>query len=86
MSAPVPSNAEAVATFNRRLGLVLFAMYCLLYAGFIALAVGNRAALAAPAIWGINLAVIYGMGLIGFALFMSVVYLLVARTEPGEEG
>ena len=84
MSSPDP--AEAARAFNRRLGLGLFAFYCLLYAGFIALAVGNRAALAAPAIWGINLAVVYGMGLIAFALALSVVYLVAARREPGEEG
>lgn len=86
MPAPAPSSAEAAATYNRRLGLVLFFIYCLLYAGFIALAVGNRAALAAPVLWGINLALIYGLVLIGGAGLLSVVYLVAARREPGEEG
>lgn len=84
---PTPTDpAEAARTFNRRLGLVLFFLYCLAYAGFIGLAVGNRTALAAPVLGGINLAVVYGMGLIFGAGLLALVYLVAARREPGDEG
>jgi uncharacterized membrane protein (DUF485 family) len=84
MVSPAVPEAEAVRTFNRRLGLVLFAIYCLIYAGFIGLAVLSRSTLAMPAFFGVNLAVFYGVGLIGLAGVMAVLYLVLARTEPEE--
>ena len=62
-----------------RIGLGLFAAYCLLYAGFIGLAAFKPSVLAAPALAGVNVAVVYGFGLIVAAFVAALIYLLAGR-------
>lgn len=71
---------------SRAVGLALFFAYCLAYAGFMALAAfgtfsGGRAegGLASPAFGGVNLAIVYGMALIGGAFALALLYAIVAR-------
>lgn len=65
---------ERVSRAKAKLGLWLFAAYCLVYAGFVALntfwprLLGNRGLL------GTNLAVTYGFGLIVLAIVMGLIY------------
>jgi uncharacterized membrane protein (DUF485 family) len=63
---------------NTRIGLGLFAVYLLLYAGFMGLSTF------APEVMkvrygGINLSVLYGFGLIIAALILAIIYLLLCR-------
>jgi uncharacterized membrane protein (DUF485 family) len=70
-----------------RLGLVLFLLYLAFYGGFIALnAFAPRVMDVVP--WGgVNVAVLYGFGLIGLAIVLALVYGLATRDEPaGGEG
>lgn len=60
------------------LGLALFAVYVLLYAGFMALVLVRPEALSARPFGGVNLAIACGLGLIVAAVLLSVVY-IVAR-------
>lgn len=65
---------------NARLGLRLFTVYVLLYAGFILLAT-FRHDLLARTLFGVNLAILYGVGLIGAALVLALVYMYLCRGQ-----
>lgn len=61
------------ASVKSKLGIILFTLYALIYAGFIFINVF------APGVMGkeigsINLAIYYGLGLIIFALVLAVIY------------
>ncbi len=62
-----------------RLGLTLFAFYCLLYAGFIGLSTFSPAIVAMRPFGGLNLATIYGFGLIIVALLLACIYMWACR-------
>lgn len=71
---------------TRAIGLSLFAIYCVAYAGFMATAAfgtfdGGVAAggLARPVLGGLNLAVVYGMALIIGAFVLALLYAFLAR-------
>jgi uncharacterized membrane protein (DUF485 family) len=62
-----------------RIGLGLFAVYVLLYAGFMALVLVRPDWLAARPLGGVNLALTYGLGLIVAALVLAAVYMGACR-------
>jgi uncharacterized membrane protein (DUF485 family) len=67
---------------NARIGLILFAVYVLLYAGFISVAALRPDTMDIPTAFGsVNLAIMYGMGLIFAALLLAFIYMLVCRDE-----
>ena len=70
----------ATEALHARAGLKLFAVYVALYAGFIALAVFQAPLMGRP-LFGVNLAIVYGFGLIGAALLLAVVYMLLCSKE-----
>ena len=57
-----------------RLGLILFIVYLLIYFGFVVLGAFSPKTLGMEAISGLNLAFIYGMGLIILAAVMGLIY------------
>ena len=59
---------------NSRYGLVLFAVYFLLYAAFVLLNAFCPAVMEAMPVAGVNVAVLYGLGLILVAFLLSLVY------------
>lgn len=59
-----------------RLGLALFALYVLLYGGFIALVLARGDLMAERPFGGVNLAITCGLGLIVAAVVLSVVYMV----------
>lgn len=61
------------AGYKTRLGLWMFLVYCILYAGFIVI---NSVwpSLMAKKLGSSNVAVAYGMGLIVFALALAILY------------
>ena len=69
-------------TYNARLGLVFFAIYAAVYAGFIGVCTFDYEAMGKPVLEGLNLAIVYGMALILLAIVMAVIYMLLAKTEP----
>jgi uncharacterized membrane protein (DUF485 family) len=88
-SQPGPTTRDAVVAFNARLGVVLFLLYLLFYTGFIYLNAFQRERMAADALGGVNLAVVYGFGLIIAAFVLAIVYMVLCRraSESGvEEG
>jgi uncharacterized membrane protein (DUF485 family) len=85
MGEPESSSARnGAAQFNARLGVALFLIYLLLYTGFIYLNAFNRDVMAADAFGGVNVAVIYGLGLIIAAFVLAIVYMLMCRCDAPE--
>jgi uncharacterized membrane protein (DUF485 family) len=62
----------------------LFAIYCAIFAGFICLSAFARDVMARPSIGGMNLAIVYGFGLILGAFALAVVYMVVCQQEPDD--
>ena len=68
---------------NARYGMMLFIVYVIFYAGFVALAAFSMDAMRQE-IGGINVAVIYGMALIVLAFVLAIVYMaMVGRGNRG---
>jgi uncharacterized membrane protein (DUF485 family) len=59
---------------NARIGWWLFLVYAALYAGFMLLNTFAPTATAAIVLFGLNLAVCYGIGLIVVAVLMALLY------------
>ncbi len=57
-----------------KLGLQLFFVYFLVYAGFVGINVVNQELMSKQVCCGLNLAVVYGFGLIILAIAMGVIY------------
>ena len=69
------------ASRNARLGLWLFGVYLVFYAGFVLISAFATDLLEWVPILGLNLAVIYGFGLIALALVLALIYGWLCR--PG---
>ena len=61
-------------TRNARIGLVLFAVYVVLYGGFVLLNTFAAETMELLPIAGVNLAIWYGFGLIVAALVLALLY------------
>ncbi|MDP3179815.1 MAG: DUF485 domain-containing protein [Spirochaetaceae bacterium] len=68
------SGPDPAFAFKRRLGVRMFAIYAIVYAAFIAINVIRPTAMEALVLAGLNLAVVYGFGLIVLALAMALAY------------
>jgi uncharacterized membrane protein (DUF485 family) len=66
---------QGVSDANARAGLWLFFVYLAAYAGFMGLAVLAPRAMGQPVLAGVNLAIVYGMGLIAGALVVAAIYM-----------
>ena len=77
-------HAPTVAR-NARVGLWLFAVYVLLYGGFMALSAFYPQRMSQPALGGVNLAVTYGLVLILGAFVLALVYMFLVRARAGDD-
>ncbi len=73
-----------VISKNARTGMILFAVYVVLYAGFMILAVFWPQLMGSTPFGGVNLAIKYGMGLILAALILAMVYLFLTRRNANK--
>ena len=73
---------EVVAA-NARAGLWLFGVYLALYAGFMGLSAFAPEIMASSPGGGLNLALLYGMGLIVAAVVLAFVYMAACRRIAG---
>lgn len=75
-SAAPPADPECARTSarNSRLGLVLFAIYLVVYAAFVLLNAFQREVMDRIVWAGINLATVYGLALIVLAFVLALVY------------
>ena len=70
----VKLGKDNASEWKSKLGIKLFFVYGIIYAGFVAIATLNSKLMQVTALWGMNLAVVYGMGLIVLAIVMGVIY------------
>ena len=60
--------------YKTRLGVQMFIFYALIYAGFVIINITNPVLMEKTIIFGLNLAVVYGFGLIILSLVMALIY------------
>jgi len=72
-------------TRNARVGFVLFVVYLLLYGGFVFLNVFAAKVMEMTPIAGVNLAILYGFGLIIAALVLALLYGFLCKEEPADQ-
>lgn len=77
-------DSAATAARNSRYGLWLFGVYLLLYGGFVGITAFAPQWMEARPIAGINLAILYGMGLIAAAFVLALVYGWLCRMAAPE--
>ncbi len=87
----IPCGQDHAAGYKTRLGVWMFLFYAIIYAGFVAINLVKPTLMELEIVLGLNLAVVYGFGLIIFALLLAVVYSgMCSRKErhltPGDEG
>jgi uncharacterized membrane protein (DUF485 family) len=68
------SGEDHAQEYKSRLGVRMFIVYALIYAGFVAINVISPLAMEKIVFMGLNLAVVYGFGLIIIALIMALIY------------
>jgi uncharacterized membrane protein (DUF485 family) len=82
---PREHDSALTAARNSRYGLALFALYLLLYGGFVLLNAFHPSLMEATPFAGVNLAILYGLGLIVAAILLAFLYGWLCRA-PAEEG
>jgi uncharacterized membrane protein (DUF485 family) len=63
-----------MSTRNTRIGLLLFFAYLGLYVGFVLLAAFSPATMESVPLGGVNVAILYGFGLIVSAILVALLY------------
>jgi len=65
---------DKASDYKARLGIYLFVFYVLVYAGFIVINVASPKSMGVILFAGLNLACVYGFGLIFLAIIMGLIY------------
>ncbi|OGR45447.1 MAG: hypothetical protein A2X28_11095 [Elusimicrobia bacterium GWA2_56_46] len=65
---------DASADYKMRIGVWMFLLYAAVYAVFVAINLLKPLWMERTVCFGLNLAVVYGFGLIAFALFLALIY------------
>jgi uncharacterized membrane protein (DUF485 family) len=72
---PLVEHEEDLASeYKTRIGIILFAVYGAIYAGFVLINALVPEVMATIVFFGLNLAVVYGFGLILLAIIMGLIY------------
>lgn len=69
-----PSSKDRAAPYKARVGLWMFLGYLLVYAGFVAINLIDTTIMQRTVMLGLNLATVYGFGLIILAFIEALVY------------
>ena len=82
---PGHDEHPSIVSHNARVGLWLFAVYLVLYGGFMVLNAFFPQRMATAPFGGINLAVMYGLVLIVAAFVLAMLYMFLVRhhRDPG---
>jgi len=72
--AEVEHKEDESTAFKTRLGLILLAIYGAIYLAFIVINVATPKTMGTIVVGGLNLAIIYGFGLIVVALILAIAY------------
>jgi uncharacterized membrane protein (DUF485 family) len=83
-AATEEAHDDVAAARRSQYGLILFAIYSLLYGGFMVLNAFAPDLMEITPLWGINLAILYGFSLIAAALVLALVYAWLCRGGKDE--
>ncbi|MFP4381632.1 MAG: DUF485 domain-containing protein [Candidatus Sumerlaeia bacterium] len=72
--APQEQEVDNAMQYKTRLGVWMFIVYGLIYAAFVAINLTNPLLMEKKILFGMNLATVYGFGLIVVALIMALIY------------
>lgn len=73
-SHPAEEEDPHVISRNARNGMRLFVVYLIIYAGFVGLSAFAPKQMETTPLFGVNLAILYGFGLIVAALLLALIY------------
>lgn len=79
-----PSGRDPAGAYKARLGIWMFVFYTAFYAGFVAINLISPSTMATIVVAGLNLATVFGMGLIVLALIQALVYNVMCRRKEAE--
>ena len=79
-------ECKVTAARNSRIGLVLFFIYLIVYAGFVVLCAFMPKDAESTPFAGVNLAILYGFGLIVAAFVMALLYGWLCRLPAEMSG
>ena len=68
------SGPDPASDYKQHLGVVMFIIYGIIYAGFTCINVLNPKLMEVTVLFGVNLAIIYGFTLIILALILALIY------------
>ncbi len=77
---PVDNEMEKISARNARYGMVLFLVYLAVYGVYVVLNAFKPTVMDALPLLGVNLAVLFGLGLIVLALVLALVYAWLCRS------
>lgn len=82
---PHDDDHPSLVTRNARYGLILFVIYVVFYIGFMVLSAFYPQAMKSTPFGGVNLAILYGFGLIAVALVLALIYMVLCRAPVGKD-
>ena len=72
---------DLAAAYKARLGIWMFVPYLLFYASFVALNLSSPLTMEAKSLFGLNVATVFGFGLILVALVQALIYDGICRAR-----
>ena len=78
------AEKDNASEWKAKLGIKLFWLYCVIYMGFVGIAVFATELMKTTVLAGVNRAIIYGMALIIFAIILGLVYNHVCTKKEDE--
>ena len=81
---PAPSGRDPASEFKKKVGIRMFIVYAIVYAGFIIINTVAPKLMGKTVAFGLNLAVTYGFGLIILAIIAGIVYNAVCTRKEKE--
>ncbi len=79
-----PSGRDPAGPYKARLGIWMFLFYTVFYAAFVAINLISPSAMATIVVAGLNLATVFGMGLIVLALVQALIYNFMCSRKEAE--
>jgi len=79
-----PSGRDPAGPYKARLGVRMFIFYTVFYAGFVAINLISPSTMGTIVVAGLNLATVYGMGLIVLGLIEALVYNILCSRKEAE--
>lgn len=76
---PTEDEDLEVSALNARYGMALFIVYSTFYAGFVLLNAFLPSTMMFRPFGGVNLAILYGLGLIAGAIVLALIYSVICR-------